>query len=201
VVGEPRRPAARRSTLERLSSLGALLGAAGFAAGLTCVYMAMRALMRQTGGFCASGGPHQIAAGHQCSSGQTALLFGGIFATLIFGGLYAGATGAGGGPGSGMDAGFLMWMALFGFLMWTALFGSLGFNFLSLAIDPPSGQQGCGQRERRVRGRAGDRLQDLRHIGRGAGGLEREGRGPGARALLRRAARAAASQATQHPTA
>jgi hypothetical protein len=106
--------------------------------------MAMRALMRQTGGFCASGGPYQIAAGHQCSSGQTALLFGGIFAALlfggifamlIFGGLYAGATGAGGGPGSGMDAGFLMW---------TALFGSLGFNFLSLAIDPPSGQQGAG---------------------------------------------------------
>lgn len=118
----PARP--RAGTPHRLSSLGVLIGAAGFAAGLTCVYEAMRHLMVTSGGYCASGGPYQIASGHQCGGGEVGLLLGGILGALVFGGLFSATTSAGAGPGSGMDAGFLMW---------TALFGTLGFNFLCSA--------------------------------------------------------------------
>jgi len=137
IVGEPqseepggRRPGARRW----LAPLGVFVGAAGFAAGLTCTYLAMRDLMVNSGGSCASGGPYAVAAGHECGSEAT-LLFVGIVALLIFGAVFAGATSAGGGPGSGMDAGFLMW---------AALFGALGFNFLQLGFDPPEDMSGAG---------------------------------------------------------
>lgn len=120
--------------MRRLAPLGVVVGAAGFAAGLTCAYLAMRDLMVNSGGACASGGPYQVAAGHACGSEAT-LLFLGIVGLLLFGALFAGATSAGGGPGSGMDAGFLMW---------AALFGALGFNFLSLGFDPPASMSGAG---------------------------------------------------------
>jgi hypothetical protein len=120
--------------VRRLAPLGVFAGAAGFAAGLTCAYLAMRDLMVESGGFCASGGPYEIAAGHQCGS-EAGLLLGGIVALFVFGALFAAATGAGGGPGSGMDAGFLMW---------TALFGALGVNFLTLGFDPPPRVAGGG---------------------------------------------------------
>lgn len=126
---------ARGSRARRLPSLGVLVGGAGFAAGLTCVYMAMRHLMVTSDGYCASGGPYQIASGHQCGGGEVGLLLGGILGALVFGGLFSATTSAGAGPGSGMDAGFLMW---------TALFGTLGFNFLSLGSDPPKGVSGSG---------------------------------------------------------
>jgi hypothetical protein len=133
--GEPGRRTEKRPRGELLALTGVLVGALGFAAALTCVYMAMRNLMVQAGGMCASGGPYQIAAGHECSSGQIGLLMGGIFAMLIFGGIYATATGAAGGLGGASDAAYLMW---------AALFGSLGFNFLSLGFNPPHGQSGAG---------------------------------------------------------
>jgi hypothetical protein len=131
--GDPERPAGRRSAREWLALAGVLVGALGFAASLTCVYMGMRDLMVHAGGVCASGGPYQVAAGHQCSSGQTGLLLGGVLAMVVLGGLYAAATNAGGGLGSTTDASALMW---------AALFGSLGFNFLSLGFQPPPGQSG-----------------------------------------------------------
>ena len=111
-----------------------LWGAAGFAAGLTCAYLAMRDLMVEKGGSCASGGPYAVAAGHECGSEATLLIVG-IVALLVFGALFAAATSAGGGPGSGMDASFLMW---------AALFSALGFNFLSLGFDPPPSMSGAG---------------------------------------------------------
>jgi hypothetical protein len=138
IVGEPpedERP--RRSRAQRLAPLGVLVGAAGFAAGLTCAYLAMRDLMVNSGGTCASGGPYAVAAGHECGS-EAGLLVAGIFALLIFGGVFAAATTAGGAGGwgsGGMDAGFLMW---------AALFGALGFNFLSLGLDPPPDMNGAG---------------------------------------------------------
>lgn len=135
IVGEPPggdKP--RGSRVQRLAPLGVFVGAAGFAAGLTGVYLGMRELMVSKGGACASGGAYQVAAGHQCG-GETVLLIGGIFGLLIFGAVFAGFTGAGSGPGSGMDAGFLMW---------AALFGVLGVNFLTLGFDPPAGQAGAG---------------------------------------------------------
>ena len=120
--------------MRRLAPLGVFAGAAGFAAGLTCAYLAMRDLMVEAGGTCASGGPYAIAAGHECGS-EAALLAGGIVALLVFGGRFAAATSAGGGAGSGMDAAFLMW---------AALFGALGFNFLQLGLDPPDTVSGGG---------------------------------------------------------
>jgi hypothetical protein len=137
IVGEPPdgEPGGRGSSPRRwLAPLGVFAGAAGFAAGLTCTYLAMRDLMVNSGGSCASGGPYQVAAGHECGSEAT-LLFVGIVALLIFGAVFAAATSAGGGPGSGMDASFLMW---------AALFGVLGFNFLSLGFDPPANMSGAG---------------------------------------------------------
>jgi hypothetical protein len=134
-VGEPpegERP--RGSRRPRLAPLGVFVGAAGFAAGLTCAYLAMRDLMVSSGGACASGGPYQVAAGHECGS-EAGLLIAGIFGLLIFGAVFAGFTSAGGGPGSGMDAGFLMW---------AALFGALGVNFLTLGFDPPEDVSGAG---------------------------------------------------------
>jgi hypothetical protein len=135
IVGEPPEGGRqRRSRVQRLAPLGVLVGAAGFAAALTCAYLAMRDLMVNSGGSCASGGPYAVAAGHECGS-EAGLLIAGILALLVFGGAFAAATSAGGGPGSGMDAGFLMW---------AALFGALGFNFLSLGIDPPPDVHGAG---------------------------------------------------------
>lgn len=137
IAGEPPEgePGGRGSSPRHwLAPLGVFVGAAGFAASLTCTYLAMRDLMVSSGGSCASGGPYAVAAGHECGSEAT-LLFVGIVALLIFGAVFAGATSAGRGPGSGMDAGFLMW---------AALFGALGFNFLSLGFDPPENMSGAG---------------------------------------------------------
>jgi len=119
--------------MRRVAPLGVFVGAAGFAAGLTCAYLAMRDLMVTSGGSCASGGPYAVAAGHECGSEATLLILG-IVALLVFGGLFAAATSAGGGAGSGMDASFLMW---------AALFGALGFNFLSLGVAPPENVSGA----------------------------------------------------------
>ncbi len=114
--------------------IGVFIGAAGFAASLTAVYEGMRSVMIDNGGFCASGGPYEIAAGHQCDNGAATLLFGGIFAMLLCGGLLLGATGWWGG-------GSIMGVGLF---MWAALFGALGFNFLQLGFDPPAHMNGTG---------------------------------------------------------
>lgn len=103
-----------------------LVGAAGFSLGLTALYRGMRSVMIEAGGFCASGGPYEIA--NECSGGQITLTFVGVFVMIGFGLMFAGASNAAG--GSGMGAAFLMW---------AALFGSLGFNFLQLGFDPPDG--------------------------------------------------------------
>lgn len=112
------------------ASLGVLVGAVGFAASLTCVYRGMRDVMINSGAACASGGPYVIA--NECTGGQISLLFGGIVAMLVFGGLYAGISSMAG--ASGMAAGFMMW---------AALFGALGWNFLDLGLDPPPDMTGA----------------------------------------------------------
>jgi hypothetical protein len=104
--------------------IGVLVGAAGFSLGLTALYRGMRSVMIEAGGFCASGGPYEIA--NECSGGQITLTFVGVLVMLFFGAVFAGSSNAAG--GSGMGAGFLMW---------AALFGALGFNFLQLGFDPP----------------------------------------------------------------
>lgn len=121
--------------MRRLAPLGVFAGAAGFAAGLTCAHLAMRDLMVESGGACASGGPYAVAAGHECGS-EAVLLIAGIVGLLVFGALFASATAAlVEGSGGGMDAAFLMW---------AALFGVLGFDFLQLGLDPPADAGGTG---------------------------------------------------------
>lgn len=113
-----------------LSLFFVLVGAAGFAGALTCVYSGMRDLMYD-GGSCASGGPYAIQ--NQCDNDQIALLMGGIFAMLIFGGVLMGASSRYGGTsflGTGL-------------LMWAALFGALGWNFISLGLNPPENVSGA----------------------------------------------------------
>lgn len=106
------------------AAAGVLLGAAGFTAALTCMYRGMRSVMIEAGGYCAQGGPYEIA--NECTNAQVTLLMVGIFAMLIFGALFAGATTAIGNSGMGAM-----------FLMWAALFGALGWNFIELGINPP----------------------------------------------------------------
>lgn len=103
-----------------------LVGAAGFSLGLTALYRGMRSVMIEAGGFCAQGGPYEIA--NECSNGQITLTFAGVLVLLVFGAVLAGASGPAGGSGMGAI-----------FLMWAALFGALGVNFLQLGFDPPDG--------------------------------------------------------------
>jgi hypothetical protein len=102
------------------------IGSLGFAACLTGVYMAMRDLMINSGGACASGGPYAINPDQVCSPGQTGLLIGGIVGGLIFSGIlvYGSEKLTGGYLGVGL-------------LLWAALFGALGFNFIQLGFNPP----------------------------------------------------------------
>jgi hypothetical protein len=102
------------------------IGAAGFAACLTGVYMAMRDLMINSGGACASGGPYQINPEQVCSTGQTALLMGGIVGGLVFSGILV--------YGSEKLTGSYLGVGL---LLWAALFGALGWNFIELGLNPP----------------------------------------------------------------
>lgn len=108
-----------------LALVAVFIGAAGFAASLTCVYLGMREIMQTVGAACASGGPYEIAA--ECPDGATTLLTGGIFAMIFFGGLLFGATSW---QGDMSTLGV-------GLLMWGALFGALGYNFVELSINPP----------------------------------------------------------------
>ncbi len=108
------------------------VSAAGFSAALTGVYLAMRDLMVNSGGACASGGAYQINPDQICSTGQTLLLMGGIFGGLLFaGGLIAGSSWYGGWRLTGV-----------GLLLWAALFGTLGWNFLQLGFNPPANMSG-----------------------------------------------------------
>lgn len=95
-----------------------------FAAGLTLLWLGMRAVM-EIGGYCASGGPYEIR--RECPDG-TGLIFLGIFAGLVGTGLTAVGTFAGGPQ---------LWT-----LAWPALFCSLGWNFLEYGIDPPPPEHG-----------------------------------------------------------
>lgn len=113
-----------------LSLLMVFVGAAGFAGGLTALYVGMRDLM-YSGGSCGQGGPYVIE--NECTNGQVTLIMGGVFVMLIFGGILMGASGRFGGTsflGTGL-------------LMWAALFGALGYNFISLGFNPPDNVGGA----------------------------------------------------------
>jgi hypothetical protein len=73
--------------------VGSLVGIAGVAFAITLLSRSMRSV-EKIGGFCASGGPYQIA--HQCPKGIGGLLPLSIFGGLIFLALFAFCTTAGG---------------------------------------------------------------------------------------------------------
>jgi hypothetical protein len=107
--------------------LGFLAGVAGLAAGITLVFLGMRAVM-EIGGACATGGPYVPAV--ECPEGVPAVTLIGVFGGLA-GAFLATACGARI-PGP--------WGAI-ALLAWPALFISLGWNFLESGLDPP-GQDG-----------------------------------------------------------
>lgn len=96
---------------------GTTISVVGFSAGLTMLNVGMHSVEKTAGGFCASGGPYQIA--NQCTGGETRQVFIGVIVMLVFGGLFAGLTGWADGPVLTPSG-----------LMWAALFGSLGYEFL-----------------------------------------------------------------------
>jgi hypothetical protein len=98
------------------SIAGATVGIVGFSAFLTTLYTGFRHV-EAGGGFCASGGPYQIA--HQCTAGDTRQVFIGVIGMLIFGGVFVGLTGFADGP-----------ILVPSGLLWAALFGSLGAGFI-----------------------------------------------------------------------
>lgn len=103
--------------------LGFLAGLAGLAAGITLVFLGMRAVM-EIGGACATGGPYVPAV--ECPEGVPAVTLIGVFGGLA-GAFLATACGARiAGP----------WGAI-ALLAWPALFISLGWNFLESGFSPP----------------------------------------------------------------
>jgi len=102
--------------------VGSLVGIAGVAFSITLLSRSMRSV-EKIGGFCASGGPYQIA--HTCPKGISGLIPLAIFGGLIFLGLFAFCTTAGG-------RSVLL-------LSWSALFLTLGWNFIDYGIVNPVG--------------------------------------------------------------
>jgi hypothetical protein len=90
---------------------------------LTMLWLGMRSVM-DIGGFCAEGGPYEIA--HHCPQGVAAIMPLSIWGGAIAGGVYLWQTIKHKVPS-------LVW------LFWPALFLSLGWNFLQYGIDPPGG--------------------------------------------------------------
>lgn len=104
-----------------MASVYVFILAAGIAAGLTLLYLGMRAVM-EIGGVCADGGPY--VPRQSCPQGVPLAMFGGIWGGLIMAGIYVFVTIKYKIP------------SLVG-LAWPALFLSLGWNFLDFGIDPP----------------------------------------------------------------
>jgi hypothetical protein len=111
---------------------GVVLGAAGFAVALVAATGAMHDLMVETGGFCASGGPYEIA--QECPAGTSALLVGGLLGGIVAALLLVGSLAALGGP-----------VLAPSLALWGATFAALGWNFVDLGVpDPPGGEVELG---------------------------------------------------------
>ena len=120
----------------RRKIVGGLLvavGDAGAVLAVAALYKGMRDVMVNNGGFCASGGPYAIAAGHQCASSDTVYVLAGILGLFLFGAVGLAATAWLDGPALATGLG-----------LWGLLFGALGWNFLDLGLNPPSHGSGAG---------------------------------------------------------
>jgi hypothetical protein len=98
-----------------------VVGLAGFTASLTVLFLSMRAVL-DIGGYCASGGPYQIAT--TCPQGVDWATPLSIFVGIAFLGVYWYGSAALPGP-------HLVLLA------WPALFLSLGYNFWEYGLNPP----------------------------------------------------------------
>ncbi len=103
------------------ASIYVFITIAGVAAGLTLMYLGMRAVM-DIGGACADGGPYVPRV--SCPQGVPLAMLGGIWGGLIMCGLYAVVS-------------IRYKIPSFLGFAWPALFISLGWNFLDFGIDPP----------------------------------------------------------------
>ena len=113
--------AAQVSPVRKLFALlGIAIGAAGFTASLTGTYLGMRDFMSTGAGFCASGGPFEIA--NECPP-SNGLLMGGIFGLFVFWAVYVSITPWAEGP-----------VLASSFYMWATLFGLLGWNFMDFGF-------------------------------------------------------------------
>ena len=108
------------------ASVGVFITLAGLSAGITLLFLGMRAVM-EIGGVCADGGP--FVTRQSCPDGVPALMVGGIWGGIAFCALYVWQTIKHGVP------------SLLG-LAWPALFLSLGWNFLEYALNPPGEESG-----------------------------------------------------------
>ena len=108
--------------------LGVLVGVGLIAAGLACLYLVMRAVGLENGGTCVSGGPYEIAPGHECQDGVFALGFGGAFSLIVGFLILLWGSHRHGGP--------LVVTSMSGF-SWSAFMGGLGGSFLSIASEMP----------------------------------------------------------------
>lgn len=122
----PEAPSGRSG--RRVGGLLALaVGMGIFAGALICVSQGMRYVIETNGGYCASGGPYEIASGHECDGGAVGLLAGGVFVMLLGGAIALAGSGAYlGVRGIGLTG-----------LLWAALFGLLGWNFIEFGLNPP----------------------------------------------------------------
>jgi hypothetical protein len=122
MTGSGREPLPRSAPA--LSAVLYLVGVAGLAFSLSLLWFGMRAVL-DVGGYCASGGPYEIAV--ECPDAVIAStplsILGGVLSVGLM--LWGGA---------GLGAG---WLGLV-FLAWPALFISLGWNFLQYGFFPPN---------------------------------------------------------------
>ena len=88
----------------------------------------MRTVGLENDGSCVSGGPYQIAPGHECGDGVFALGYGGAFGLVVGFLIFLWSSNRYGGP--------LVVTSASG-IGWSSLFGGLGGNFLSIGLEMP----------------------------------------------------------------
>lgn len=108
---------------------GVLAGVAVITVGVGCLYMVMRTVGLENGGSCVSGGPYEIAPGHECKDGVFGLAYGGAFGLIAGFVLFLWSAHRYGGP--------LVVTSMAGF-SWSAFWLGLGGNFLSVASELPA---------------------------------------------------------------
>ena len=107
---------------------GVLVGVAILTVGLLCLYLVMRTVGLENGGSCVSGGPYEIAPGHECEDGVFALGYDGAFGLIVGFLIFLWSSHRYGGP--------LVVTSASG-IGWSSLFGGLGGSFLSTGLEMP----------------------------------------------------------------